>query len=175
MSAIAGLLTRGSEPHPRSSCGRMLAAQSMYGPHACDQWDGGDASLGRCLYRLLPEDVYDSQPLEGAGGRLVLAADLRLDNREELEAALNIPGEQARRLCDAAILLAAWERWAEDCFDHLVGVYAFAVWDKARRALTLARDPLGQRPLHYHRGAGFFAFASMPKGLHALAEIPRAP
>jgi len=153
----------------------MLAAQSMYGPHACDQWDVGEISLGRCLYRLLPEDVFDSQPLEGAGGRLALVADVRLDNREELGAALDIPAEQARQLCDAAILMAAWERWAEASFDHLVGVYAFAIWDRERRALTLARDPLGQRALHYHCGAGFFAFASMPKGLHALAEIPRAP
>jgi asparagine synthase (glutamine-hydrolysing) len=46
------------------------------------------------------------------------------------------------------------------------------VWDSARRRLLLVRDPLGQRPLHYHRGNKFFAFASMPKGLHALPEIP---
>ena len=57
---------------------------------------------------------------------------------------------------------------------ELVGDYALALWDAARQRLVLARDPLGQRPLHYHRGSGFFAFASMPKGLHALAEIPYA-
>ena len=56
-----------------------------------------------------------------------------------------------------------------------VGDYAFVLWDGVRRALTLARDPLGRRPLHYYRGKDFFAFASMPKGLHALAEIPYAP
>jgi asparagine synthase (glutamine-hydrolysing) len=78
-------------------------------------------------------------------------------------------------MADADILLAAWERWEGDCFDRLNGCYAFAVWDHAQRTLTLARDPFAQRPLHFHRGVRFFAFASMPKGLHALEEIPRAP
>ncbi|HEY2483294.1 MAG TPA: asparagine synthase-related protein, partial [Caulobacteraceae bacterium] len=146
-----------------------------YGPHACDQWDDGEISLGRRLFRLLPEDSHDRQPLIGGGGRFVLAADLRLDNREDLESALDIAPGRAREMCDAAVLLAAWERWAEGCFDRLVGCYAFALWDADRRALMLARDPAGQRPLHYHRGGGFLAFASMPKGLHALDEVPRAP
>ena len=79
------------------------------------------------------------------------------------------------RLCDAAILLAAIERWGESCLERLVGDYAFTLWDGARQHLLLARDPLGQRPLHYHRGNKFFAFASMPKGLHALADVPYAP
>ncbi len=100
---------------------------------------------------------------------------MRLDNRGELAAALDIPSDRERDLCDAAVLLAAWEKWAENCFDRLVGCYAFALWDSDRRSLVLARDPLGQRPLHYHSGNGFWAFASMPKGLHALEEAPRAP
>src|SRR5262249_14209706 len=85
------------------------------------------------------------------------------------------PPVQWRGLCDAAILLAAIERWDESRLEHLVGDYAFAAWDALRRRLLLARDPLGQRPLHYHRGNKFFAFASMPKGLHALPEVPYAP
>jgi asparagine synthase (glutamine-hydrolysing) len=54
----------------------------------------------------------------------------------------------------------------------LVGDFGFALWDAKAHQILLARDYLGQRPLHYHRGYGFFAFSSMPKGLHALAEIP---
>jgi asparagine synthase (glutamine-hydrolysing) len=153
----------------------MLSAQSIYGPHASGQWDDGDVSLGRRLFRLLPEDAFDDQPIAGEGGRFTLVADVRLDNRDDLEAALNIHADRARRLCDAALLLAVWEQWGEDSFDRLVGCYAFALWDRRHSALTLARDALGQRPLHYHRGANFFAFASMPKGLHALEEVPRAP
>jgi asparagine synthase (glutamine-hydrolysing) len=152
-----------------------LASQTLYGPHGSGQWDGGEISVGRQLFRLLPEDRQDHQPLVAGGGRLVLVADLRLDNRDDLAASLNIPDDRAPLLCDAAFLMLACERWAETCFDRLVGCYAFAIWDRERASLILARDPFSQRPLHYHRAPGFFAFASMPKGLHALDLIPRAP
>lgn len=175
MSALAGIWQFDHKPGASEKCSRQLAAQAIYGPHDKAKWDGGDVALGRCLFRILPEDVHDRQPLIGADGRFSLIADLRLDNREELTRELQIPDERARRLCDAAVLLAAWERWQEASFDHLVGDYAFAVWDRTDQRLVLARDPLGQRPLHYHRGSNFFAFASMPKGLHALPEVPRQP
>ncbi|MEI9992957.1 MAG: asparagine synthase-related protein [Rhizomicrobium sp.] len=173
MTAIAGLWRIGGPNDAAAACARMLAAQKLYGPHATDQWDDGFVALGRALFRLLPEDIHDRQPLVGAGGKYVLVADIRLDNREELSRALNIaPG---RALCDAEILLAAFETWGEAMLERIVGDYAFVVWDSARRRFLLARDPLGQRPLHYHRAPGLFAFSSMPKGLHALAEIERAP
>jgi asparagine synthase (glutamine-hydrolysing) len=125
--------------------------------------------------RVLPEDTHDYQPLIGGAGRYVLVADVRLDNRNELINLLRIPGADALTCSDAAILLAAIERWDESCLKHLIGDYAFALWDTTLRRLLLARDPLGRRPLHYHRGNGFFAFASMPTGLHALPEVPYGP
>jgi asparagine synthase (glutamine-hydrolysing) len=175
MSAIAGLWRFDGRLDAGESCARMLAAQAIYGPHDGAQWSSGPVALGRRLTRLLPEDAGDRQPLVGAGGRHVVVADLRLDNRDELAAALAISAERARTLCDAAILLAALERWGDSCVEHLVGDYAFAQWDGAERRLLLARDPLGRRPLHYWRGPNVFAFASMPKGLHALADVPYAP
>lgn len=150
----------------------MLSAQEIYGPHEGDTWSGGDVALGRRLMRVLPEDRYDRQPLLGANGRYVLVADLRLDNRDELARELRIPAGRMTHMCDAAVLLAAIEKWEDGCIDRLVGDYAFAVWDVARRRLLLARDPLGQRPLHYHIGDKFFAVASMPKGLHSLPDVP---
>ena len=138
-------------------------------------WSDGPLAMGRRLFRTLPEDVHDRQPLQSRDGRLTLVADVRLDNRDELSAALGLAADDTRQLCDAAILLASLERWGEGALDRLVGDFAFALWDAQAQKLLLARDFLGQRPLHYHRGQGFFAFASMPKGLHALAEIPYAP
>jgi asparagine synthase (glutamine-hydrolysing) len=175
MTALAGLWRFDGRPDAADGCGRMLASQTLYGPDAGARWSESDVALGRRLMRMLPEDTYDRQPLIGSDGFYVLVADIRLDNRDELTEALRIPATQARRLCDAAILLAAIERWEELCLERIVGDYAFALWDAARKRLLLARDPLGQRPLHYHRGNQFFAFASMPKGLHALAEVPCAP
>src|SRR5215831_17729833 len=175
MTALAGLWYFDGRPASADGCARILRAQELYGPDHGAQWSGGGVALGRHLMRVLPEDVFDRQPLIGGAGRYVLVADVRLDNRDELTEALRIPAPRGRTLCDAAILLAAIERWDESCLERLVGDYAFAAWDGARRRLLLARDPLGWRPLHYHRGNKFFAFASMPKGLHALPDVPYAP
>ena len=173
MSALAGIWNFDGRPDADRACADMLAAQAIYGPHDEAQSDLGAISLGRRLFRILPEDIHDQQPVSGGAGRFTLAADIRLDNRDELIAALQVP--EARNLADSAILMAAWERWGEATFDRLVGDYAFALFDKTEQKLVLARDPLGMRPLHYHRGKTFFAFASMPKGLHRLPEIPRLP
>jgi asparagine synthase (glutamine-hydrolysing) len=175
MTAIAGVWRFDGRPTVADGCARMLATQQMYGPHASAQWSDGGVALGRRLMRLLPEDAFDRQPLIGGGGRYVLVADVRLDNRDDLVGMLPIAPAEARNLSDSAVLLAAIERWGEACLDHLIGDYAFALWDAREQRLLLARDPLGQRPLHYHRSKDFFAFASMPKGLHALPDVPYAP
>lgn len=173
MSAIAGFWNSSARFAPLEQCRAMLAAQRQYGPHASNAVNMGDIALGRNLFRLLPEDAADAQPLTGAGGRYLLVADLRLDNRQELLDRLGRREDPA--LSDAAILLLGIERWQAGILDHILGDYAFALWDRDESVLLLARDPLGQRPLHYHRASGFFAFASMPMGLHALDEIPRRP
>ena len=179
MTALAGCWNYGGRPDPAESCKRMLAAQAIYGPHDERHWtDGGSngtLAMGRRLFRTLPEDIHDRQPLHGAGGRLTLVADVRLDNRDDLAAALDLASERARGMCDAAMLLACLERWGEGALERLVGDFAFALWDAGDGKLLLARDFVGQRPLHFHRGDRFFAFASMPKGLHAVPEIPYAP
>ncbi len=175
MSALAGRWNFDGKPDAGEACERMLAAQRIYGPHASGQYDAGDLALGRNLFRTLPEDEYDRQPLAGGGGRFALVADVRLDNRQELASELGIDPAAARKMADSAFLLAAWERWQDSCYDRLLGDYAFALWDAGERRLVLARDPMGTRPLHYHLGRDFVAFSSMPKGLHALPDIPYAP
>jgi asparagine synthase (glutamine-hydrolysing) len=175
MTAIAGLWHFDNRPDATVQIGRMLAAQAVYGPHHGAQWVEGPLALGRRLYRLLPEDVHDRGPVRSPGGNLVGVMDGRLDNRDELLRSLSIPGRQAATTCDTALLVAAFDRWGDAALDRLCGDFACPLWDRRDRRLLLARDCLGNRPLHYHRGANFFAFATMPKGLHALAEITRVP
>src|SRR5262249_18099229 len=145
MTALAGLWYFDGRPDAADGCARILAAQEIYGPHHCGQWSDSAVALGRRLMRVLPEDAFDRQPLIAGKGRYALVADVRLDNRDDLAEALRLSAVQSRSICDAAILLAAIERWDESCLEHLVGDYAFAAWDGARRRLLLARDPLGQR------------------------------
>ena len=175
MTAIAGLWRFDGGPEAPEACDRMLSAQTMYGPNGTTQWSEDPISIGRNIYRVLPEDVFDTGPIIGRDGRFAMVADVRLDNREELLAALEIPPHRSTVMCDAAVLLAAFEQWDESCLDRIVGDFAFALWDRIKHRLVLSRDFLGFRPLFYHRAGDFFAFSSMVTGLHALAEIPYAP
>ena len=175
MTALAGYWAFGAADEPRGRCERMLRAQQIYAPEPPALWSGGDLALGRRLFSTLPEDRHDRGPVTGGGGRWTLVADIRLDNRTELCSALGIEPARAAALSDSAIAMAAVERWQEGAIERLYGDFALVLWDRDRARLLLARDPVGHKPLHYHRDNGFFAFASMAKGLHALPEIPPAP
>ena len=175
MSAICGLRRgSGGTPSP-GACQGMLDAQAIYGPHRRDVRAIGEVAFGRALFRMLPEDRFDRQPLSGGDGRFLLVADLRIDNRPALSAVLGLDASRAAGMSDADVLMAGFLRWGEGVVDHLVGDFAFAVWDAHAARLLLARDPLGQRPLCYHVGGGGFAFASMPRGIHALGRVAAAP
>jgi asparagine synthase (glutamine-hydrolysing) len=170
VTAIAACWSFTASPDVERRCQRMLTAQQMYGEGRPVCWSGGGVALGRSLFRLLPEDLHDRGPIEEQGD--VLVADVRLDNRGDLHAALGLNAAEAARLPDAAILMRCLRRWDEDALQRMVGDFAFALWRPREQKLLLVRDPMGQRPLVYHRGADFIAVATMAKGLHALAEVP---
>lgn len=173
MSAIAGIICFDQNADPSDYCQRMLAQLVVYGRDGVARWDGARASLGICKMSVLAEDRFDRQPLVDAERGLVMVADARIDNRDQLRAALAIDRAEADAMADADFIFAAFKRWGEECLSHLLGDFAFAVYDSRAQRLFIARDPLGARPLFYHAGAGWVAFASMPAGLLALPGVTR--
>jgi asparagine synthase (glutamine-hydrolysing) len=170
MSAIAGVWSFNGEVQASTACSAMLHALNIYGPDDTAQYTSPSFSMGRCLLRLLPEDKLDQQPLSDSGVT-ALIADIRLDNRRELGMELGFSSQRSATMADSAMLLAAWQRWHEDCVEHLSGAFSFAVWNEREQHLFLARDHTGERPLVYSAGTNYFAFASMPKGLHPLSFV----
>jgi asparagine synthase (glutamine-hydrolysing) len=172
MTALAGLWDF-TEKDPGPTLDRMLAAQAIYGRKTASN-TLGPVALGRRLWPLTPEDAFDRGPLVSAEGSLMLIADARIDNRAELADALALTTDRISGMSDADIVLSVLEQWGADGIERLIGAFAIVCWDSEKQRLTLARDALGERPLHYHRGDGFVAVASMPKGLHAHPEIAYA-
>ena len=74
---------------------------------------------------------------------------------------------------DTEVLLKSYGQWGEACLDHLVGMFAFAVWDPRRERLFLGRDRLGVKPLYYYASSGLFLFASEVRALLASGLVPR--
>src|SRR3989454_9825112 len=148
----------------------MLARLAHRGPDGAGVWSGGAVGLGHRLLHTTPESLREHLPLASGDGTLVLTADARIDNRGELLAALG-RGVEAT---DAELILAAYERWGERCPEHLLGDFAFVIWDARRATLFCARDHFGVKPFYYYHAPGrLFCFASEIKGLLALAEVPR--
>src|SRR5207245_9552075 len=91
----------------------------------------------------------ESQPFPLAG-QMWIVADARVDAQAELIRELAARGEHVDKgVTDVELLLRAYGTWGEECVEHLLGDFAFAVWDGPRRRLFCARDHLGVKPLYY--------------------------
>src|SRR5438132_1087961 len=126
MTAIAGLWTFGARgaPDAERSCQAMLAAQRAFGPDASAAATVGNLCLGRTLFRLVPEDAFDRQPLVSTDRRSALVADVRLDNRAEIASALGIAAPDSRELADAELLHRALQHWDAAAIPRLLGDFA---------------------------------------------------
>jgi asparagine synthase (glutamine-hydrolysing) len=130
--------------------------------------DGG-AALAVLNFGHEP-DSPATLPEDGAG--VWLAADLRLDRPRELGTALGLPSGAS----PSELALAALARWGSDLPNYLDGDFALAAWNPRHRRLVCARDIMGVRPLCYASRAGeWFAFASLPRGLHGSGLVTLRP
>jgi len=145
---------------------RMLEAIDHRGPDGSGVWDAPDAGLGHQHLRTTPESTATDQPTRD--GDCVVAADLRLDNRDELLDALQF-SDPPDRVADCDLVLAAYRKWGRECPSKLYGAFAFVVWDGDQ--LFCARDHFGVKPLYYHRSPELFAVASEPKALLTLPQV----
>lgn len=158
-------------PADPSTLHRMTEAAPYRGPDGVRHWSDGHAGLAHQAFHVTPESLRERQPLASADGRLMLVADARIDNRDELIRALigeGLPGEPT----DADLILAAFRRWGEGCVERLLGDFVFAVWDAANQCLILARDALGARSLCYRVDDRRCLFASE---VSQILDVPGVP
>ena len=172
MSGIAGVLRFDGGPVARHALERAANALAQHGPDRSGVLAAGEIGLAHALMRMTPEDRFDRQPWRGPSSALI-SADLRLDNRDELIDRIGVAPAEAADWADARLLLAAWEKFGDAVWPILRGPFAAAIWDPRRRGLTLARDQLGLNVVMWHKSEKCFAFATMPNGLFALADVPR--
>jgi asparagine synthase (glutamine-hydrolysing) len=173
MSAIFGIVRLDSDRASVRELERMGNALAHRGPDGRAQVVAGPAGVGHCLLRVNQEDRFEAQPLYDRAADTTLVADVRLDNREELSKAFGIAAADLREMPDSFLVMRAYREWGEDCTAHLLGDFAFAIWDGRSKKLLLGRDHMGQRYIHYHHGKGFFAFATELKALWALPDVPQ--
>lgn len=173
MSAIFGILRFDAGDVSPRDLERMSNTLANRGPDGRKFTVDRPVGLGHCLMRVNQEDLFEAQPLRDRDADLTLVADLRIDNREELAGIFGIDATKLRDLPDSALVMNAYKKWGEDCAGHLLGDFAFAIWDGRAKKLVLCRDHMGQRYVHYHSGKDFFAFATEVRALWAVPDVPR--
>lgn len=138
------------------------------GPDDDSYWIDRDAGLALGFRRLAILELSDSgkQPMLSASGRYVIVFNGEIYNHLEIRDELGASAGTWRGSSDTETLLEAIERWGlEATLGRLVGMFAFALWDRKDRLLTLARDRAGEKPLYYGWCGSTFLFASELKAL----------
>ena len=149
MSGLAGVFGLHGRAVDAKLLRKLTAAVAHRGPDGEGYWSDGPVGLGHRISRTTPESLSEKQPLLDERETLCLILDGRVDNRAELAAWLRDEGACLRADTDAELVLQSYALWADGCASRVVGDFAFAIWDRGRRRLFCARDPLGIRPLYY--------------------------
>jgi asparagine synthase (glutamine-hydrolysing) len=160
MSGIVGMAHLEGRPVDSDLLRRMTNWLSFRGPDAQRIWADGPVGLGHALLAHASDSERERQPAT-LDRRTWIVADVRLDAREELVAALRSSGREARLSdADPQLLLHAYEGWGEACLDHLLGDFAFAIWDARRSQLFCACDHFGIKPFYFAEVNRSFIFSN---------------
>ena len=155
----------------RKSCDHMVAR----GPDGSGEWFSDNNRIGFGHRRLAIIDITDraAQPMTSSDGDLVIAFNGEIYNYPELREGLIRKGYTFRTHSDTEVLLTLFADKGEEMVHDLRGMFAFAIWDKNREALFLARDPYGIKPFYYSDVHGVFKFASQVKALSEGMSVSR--
>lgn len=172
MSGICGVVRLDGRDCTADEICPMLDRLRQRGPDAGAVWVDGGAALGHALLATTPESVVEAIPFQHAQSGCVITADVRLDNRAHLLETLGLDNE-TRVIGDGELILRAYLKWGTNCPGHLLGDFAFAIWDDHRRRLFCARDQVGMRQLIYHHTPGsLFAFATEADAVIDHPDVP---
>jgi asparagine synthase (glutamine-hydrolysing) len=165
MSGIVGIANVDGAPVDDGLLRTLTSRLSGRGPDAQRSWTQRHVGLGHALLRITEEAENEQQP-STLDGEVWITADARVDGRAELARQLAAAGQidrrtaESRGTADNTLVLHAYLAWGERCVEHLLGDFAFAIWDGRQQRLFCARDQLGVKPLFFAVAGGSLVFAS---------------
>lgn len=131
-------------------------------------------ALGHRRLSILDLSDAGRQPMTEANEQFWITFNGEIYNYLEIRRELQALGYTFRSDSDTEVLLRAYEQWGTSCLQHLMGMYAFAIWDRRKRELFAARDRLGIKPFYYKRTAHGLVFASEVKSILTASNGPRS-
>jgi asparagine synthase (glutamine-hydrolysing) len=153
---------------------RMRESLAHRGPDEAGLYADPSAVLGHRRLSIVDLSA-GQQPLGNEDGSITVVFNGEIYNHADLRRSLEAHGHRFRTRCDTEAIVHAYEQWGDDCVDRFRGMFAFAIWDRARRRLLLVRDRLGIKPLYWARLGDRVLFASEIKALLASGLIEPQP
>lgn len=174
MSGIAGLIYLKDNVADIEIINSFSASLQHRGPDKICHVIHKNVALIHFLLEDTPESSLECLPHFDRSQHLLFNFDGRIDNREEIYNLLSLEQELAD-LTDSQLVLAAWIKYEKDCVLHLVGEFAFIVYNLEDGQIFCARDHMGITPFYYYKDDTFFAFASEIKALINLKQLQQRP
>jgi asparagine synthase (glutamine-hydrolysing) len=123
--------------------------------------DGGySVGLGHRRLSIIDLSAAGHQPMQNEDGSVALVFNGEIYNFRHIRRELRERGHWFQSKTDSEVIIHGYEEWGLGVLDRLNGMFAFALWDRSKQRLVLARDRIGIKPLYYHLGEGSFLFAS---------------
>jgi len=171
VSGICGIVRLDGAPASPTALERLVDRIVDRGPDGRGSVVRGSMAFGKTLFATTPEARRESGP-SSEDGNLWIVADARIDGRaalrDELRAAGRIPPHDST---DERLVLESYAAWGDGCVAHLLGDFAFAIWDATRRRLFCARDRFGVKPLFHALVGRTLYFASSLAALRACDGV----
>jgi asparagine synthase (glutamine-hydrolysing) len=172
MCGIAGIVALQSAAPSRPDVVRMCDAMTHRGPDDAGYLVEGPVALG--MRRLSIIDLASGhQPIFNEDGTVGVVFNGEIYNYRELRARLESQGHRFRTASDTEVIVHLWEQVGIEFPKHLNGMFAIALFDRARQRLVLARDHVGIKPLYYALGPEGLVFGSEVKVVLASGRVPR--
>ncbi|MCL1472310.1 asparagine synthase-related protein [Argonema antarcticum] len=169
MSGIVGIVNLDGKPIDRQLLQQMTEFMAYRGPDDRHIWIDGNVGFGHALLRTTSESLREQQPCS-LDGEVWITADARIDGRAELIEKLN-SSIDIKTVTDVQLILRAYQVWEEDCVKHLLGDFAFAIWDSRVQRLFCARDHFGVKPFYYARVGNSLIFSNTLNGVRIHPQV----
>jgi asparagine synthase (glutamine-hydrolysing) len=170
MCGICGIVNFDNPRIDTSVIAEMREVMRHRGPDGEGLFAGANVAFGHVRLSII--DVAGSkQPLANEDDSVWVTFNGEIYNYQELREELQSKGHHLRTQGDTEVLVHLYEEYGSEMLGHLQGMFAFAIWDRNRRQLFLARDRMGIKPLYYCRCGGDFVFASEPKAFFQHPDI----
>ena len=145
------------------------------GPDGFGEWASGDrvAYLAHCRLAIIDLSEAGRQPLANGDGSLQLTFNGEIYNFQELRRELIAAGHHFKSQTDSEVIVHGYAEWGDEVVTRLRGIFAFGLWDDARRRLLLARDRIGVKPMFYAIHGSELSFASETRALLPILHSAR--